>query len=532
MKKEPVSHELSAAEQLGALEVICRSLVAVVKERADGGVDDGISELCNQLESVDFSDLRDFAGAKPGSVPGATTHLEDLKEVLNRKDRTIIEFKTSLADLVVENRNLQKQLQALQERFSTLNTQLSQMQLHSKDVSLKYSAASKNLETREKELESANSELQELRARSYQLKNQCADYEDLLKKREQDLADSTSENTNLKKSSDKANKDLEHIANSNRQLRQSLETLEQRETELIKTIDALQREKNHIQQQLSRMLTGLNKMAVYQQPDTSDSDTSILEPQTLVPYLPFCFPERLPAAISFRREIQTRQPGSLHRRQLPPAKSFTQFSKPESAQIAMRIRSQMARMQTSLKKPFEMKFHTLHRLQSKIPLQTVYTNIRYNDDFLPHYSLPASFRILQTQSSRRVKLLTTSKHKAAKIIDNSFDLYIGYLSREIISRNYRSNEQFPMVFEEMQATEKELDNIKNPNFFIETLAFRHRFQLQSQRIKMAGASFVYSFKRGNRLKSVLEMFGNTINSMVQKYDIIATPRNGKSEPGK
>jgi hypothetical protein len=73
---------------------------------------------------------------------------------------------------------------------------------------------------------------------------------------------------------------------------------------------------------------------------------------------------------------------------------------------------------------------------------------------------------------------------------------------------------------------------KNSNIFLETLAFRHRFQLQSQRIKMADASFNYSFKRSNRLKSVLEMFGNTISSMVQKYDIVATPPHGKSEPEK
>jgi len=529
MEKKPENPELSAAEQLDALEIICRSLAAVLKQRVEKESDDGISGFFDQLESIDFASLRRHLNGEPDTL----STLSELKSVISEKDQKIIEFKTSLADLVVENRNLQKQHQVLQDRFSALNSQLNQMQLHSKDLSLKYSTASSNLENREKELETANTELQELRARSYQLKSLCADYEDQLKRREQELTTTLTENSRLKQSSEKAVSDLDHVANSNRQLRQSLEALQQRETELVKTIDALQREKNHFQTQLSRVLTGLNKMAVYQQPDDTSQNSSVLEPARLVPYLPFCFPERLPAVISFRREIQQNQPASLHRRELPSPKTFAQFNDRQPPAMPTHVRMRAARMKVALKKPFEMKFHAAYRVQPKLVINNeMNRQLSYDDHFAMRYELPDSYNTLQTTSSRAVRMLISRKLRNDEIFTNSFDIFMNYLIREIVERNFNSDDLFTILINEIRVVAGAPAVFKNTNIFLETLAFRHRFQLQSQRIKMADASFNYSFKRSNRLKSVLEMFGNTINSMVQKYDIVATPPHGKSEPEK
>lgn len=529
MEKKPVNPELSAAEQLDALEIICRSLAAVLKKRVEEDADSGIAGFFEQLENIDFAGLRRQLGGESDTL----SMLSELKSLITEKDQKIIEFKTSLADLVVENRNLQKQHQALQERFSALNTQLNQMQLHSKELSLKYSTTSSNLDAREKELESASIELQELRSRSYQLKSLCADYEDLLKKKEDDLSRTLGENAQLKKSSEKAVSDLDHVANSNRQLRQSLEALQHREVELVKTIDVLQREKNHVQTQLSRVLTGLNKMAVYQQPDDTNHESSQLEPKTLVPYLPFCFPERLPAAISFRREIQLNQPGSLQRRKLPAPRTFAQYSVPEQSIIPTHVRTQAAKLKNRLKKPFEMKFHEAYRIQPKLSIsQDMCQQLRYDDAFALDYDRPISYHPVQKTSSRAVKVLISRKLRDDEILTNSFDLFMNYLIREIVERNFNSDDIFTILMNEIRVVAGRPAEFKNSNIFLETLAFRHRFQLQSQRIKMAAASFNYSFKRSNRLKSVLEMFGNTISSMVQKYDIVATPPHGKSEPEK
>ncbi|PKL48800.1 MAG: hypothetical protein CVV42_08330 [Candidatus Riflebacteria bacterium HGW-Riflebacteria-2] len=529
MEKKPANHELNAAEQLDALEIVCRSLAAVLKKRADEEPDGGMAGFFEQLEGIDFAYLRRQLGGEPDTL----SMLAELKSVTQEKDQKIIEFKTSLADLVVENRNLQKQHQALQDRFNSLNSQLNQMQLHSKDLSLKHSAATANLEAREKELETANSELQELRARSYHLKSLCADYEDQIKKQEQELSATLAENSCLKQSSEKAVSDLDHVANSNRQLRLSLESLQQRESELENTIDALQREKNHVQMQLNRMLTGLNKMAVYQQPDNTSQESSLLEPRTLAPYLPFCFPERLPAAISFRREIRLKQPASLQRRKLPAPKSFSQFSGQEEPVMPAHIRTQAARMKTSLKKPFEMKFHAVYRVQPKLSIALdVGHTLRFNDDFALLYKPPVSYNTLQTTSSRTVTMLISRKLREDEIFTRSYNLFMNYLIREIVERNFKSDDLFTITMNAEKAEMEKPGELKNTNIFLETLAFRHRFQLQSQRIKMADASFNYSFKRSNRLKSVLEMFGNTINSMVQKYDIVAAPRHGNSEPEK
>lgn len=534
MKKQPDNIEISAAEQLDALELICRSLSAIIKKRPTSSADDGIAGFSDQLNSIDFAGLRSRLGLAHAHAESDTlAMLEELRSGLNEKERKIQEFKNSLADSVVENRNLQRQHQALQDRFNTLNTQLTQMQLHSKDVSLKYSTASSNLETRERELETANVELQELRARSYQLKSLCADYEDQLKKQEKELKDTCNIDAKLKQENEKAIKDLEHIASSNRELRQTLEALQQRETELVKTIDALQREKNHIQMQLGRMLTGLNKMAPYQPADTSSSESSLLEPKTLVPYLPFCFPERLPPVIRFRREIQARQPVSIQRQPPSPPKIFAQKGDLGMSVMAAHLRTQTARIKLPLAKPLDMQFHAPYRLRPRLAMQEQMLNCyRIQDDFAPEYNRPGSFSVLQKKSSRIVKLLVSRNLRKSEIITDSFDLLVNYLTSEIVTRNFHSDDKFTIVCKEMLIPANATGKMKYTNIFVETLAFRHRFQLQSQSMKMADASFSYSFKRSNRLKSALEMFSNTISSMVQKYDIVATPQNGKSDHDK
>ena len=532
MKNKPEKIELSAAEQLDALELICRSLAETLKRRQPDYADDGIAGFSEQLDTIDFSSLRNRLCLPYGEADTSDTsaRLEELRSLLDENEQKTNEFKSSLADSVVENRNLQRQHQALQDRFNSLNTQLTQMQLHSKDVSLKYSTASTNLEARERELETASTELQELRARTYQLKSLCAEYEDQLKKLEQELTVTRSADAKLKQENEKAVKDLDHIASSNRELRQTLEALQQREIELIKAIDALQREKNHIQAQLSRMLTGLNKMAPYQAPDSSSSESSLLEPRTLVPYLPFCFPEKLPAVIKFRREIQARQPVSLQRQSLPAPRTFTQFGGFEASVMTAHLRMQTAKIRLPLAKPLEMRFHAPYHLQPKLPMQEQMLNCyRIEDDFASEYERPESFNVLQKKSSRIVKLLVNRNLRKSEIITDSFELLVNYLASEIITRNFNSDDKFSLVIKDMQVAYK-ATAIKNlTNIFVETLAFRHRFQLQSQRMKMADASFSYSFKRSNRLKSALEMFSNTISSMVQKYDIVATPQNGKSD---
>jgi hypothetical protein len=199
--------------------------------------------------------------------------------------------------------------------------------------------------------------------------------------------------------------------------------------------------------------------------------------------------------------------------------------------MALHVRKQGAKIRPMRQKPLETKFHAVYRLQPSLPLQaSFYPNKNIDDRLTTAYQRPGKFNFIQPISSREVKLIITRKLRKADIVDNSFELFINYLTREIVQRNFNSDDQFVTVFDEMIMTMKAPELWKNTNIFLETLAFRHRFQLQSQRIQMTGASFNYSFKRSNRLKSVLEMFGNTINSMVQKYDIVATPRNGNSEP--
>ncbi len=101
------------------------------------------------IEEVDFDQMLADVSALLDNT-SAESAIEKFKNEIAQRDQKVYEFKLSLADSVVELKNTQKSLQNANEKIAALSTQISQMQLHSKELSLKLSTATSNLTTREK----------------------------------------------------------------------------------------------------------------------------------------------------------------------------------------------------------------------------------------------------------------------------------------------------------------------------------------------------------------------------------------------
>ncbi|MDD3147579.1 MAG: hypothetical protein PHD82_09775, partial [Candidatus Riflebacteria bacterium] len=257
MSQNPGNSEQSSLPiKLEAVKSLVQRLSEVAQTLPETDETAELARYASLLSEIDFDCLVEEA-KELASDAARPQLLDKFRHEIDLREQKIHEFKLSLADSVVELKGAQKAATAANERAADLAFQISQMQLHSKELSLKLSSASTSLEKRESELESARKELDDLRSRAYQLKSQNADYEGHLKQSAEQIKHADEERQAALSSRDKAQKDLEHVLTSNRELKSALENTEQHERELIETVDSLQKERNHLQYRLNALLTGV-----------------------------------------------------------------------------------------------------------------------------------------------------------------------------------------------------------------------------------------------------------------------------------
>ena len=490
------------------------------------------------IEEVDFDQMLADVSTLLDNT-SAESAIEKFKNEIAQRDQKVYEFKLSLADSVVELKNTQKSLQNANEKIAALSTQISQMQLHSKELSLKLSTATSNLTTRESELEAARRELDDLRTRNYQLKNQTAEYEGHLKKAQGELSKIIEDHKNSLAAMDKANRDLEHVVTSNREMKKSLELHEVQAREFIETIDSLQKERNHLQSRLDAILTGVNRTVVYDQSAGSSKETArgaVLEPANLMPYIPFCFPERLPAAIKFRREISRSFPASASRRthRIPPV--FADLSR------AIRPTKEAVRTQLRLPRINDRRMQQIalpnRMFEPENPDFSIFTDFfKTGSDRIPDrlkFSTIESVvdaRQMWWQKSMRLarQTLLFPPVPEFEICHQSFELFMRFIIATFVRAPYLQTNAIVQHQIKVQKTGNGRCEPKHANNFNEMLAFRHRLQLKSSKLDMPATKVVHSFKKGSKLKSVLETFGNAISSIVHKFESIPDPSSGNDE---
>jgi hypothetical protein len=135
-------------------------------------------------------------------------------------------------------------------------------------------------------------------------------------------------------------------------------------------------------------------------------------------------------------------------------------------------------------------------------------------------------------AGRGLKVFCNHRFMDRRIYTFSFSLYINLLSQCRMNLLFKAEQNTVFTHRPIKIKPVAFDRLKIANILIEKLAFRHRYQLQSHKLTGSRPVFNCSFKRGNKLKSVLETFGNTISSMVQKYDIITASPSGNGEGAK
>lgn len=531
-----------AISDIEALQGFVKDLKSVLESEKTDNLQEELFQLSLNISSVNFSELIELLSLQNESSvnriepsPRSESQLEELRTELKRREGKIQEFKLSLADSVIETKRLQKSNDELQETTAKLRADVTQLQLHSKDQSMRLSSTEKNLQETQSSLVSANEELLELRSQSYNLKSRCADYEDQIKEFQHRISAFSEELTLKKREVEKLKKLSGNLNESFELMRIEKEASEQRSLDLEKTIDALQKEKNRLQDKLEKMLTGLPKTVSHAVPAGSNLASSILEPLSFTPFLPFCFPERIPALTVFKRQIQQSFAKEFPKRLPPPAPAFPQ---------SYRIRIQLDQVRVFATRPkffCEVPEHFAHPLNNpqislanfslKLELAMSPRCINFSEPRSEIFA--ASLNRRQRPQQRSSSLLAARKIHMSQnpefgIHTHSLDLLLSYLSRTVIEGNYRELKHQISGLNHFISDEKQRDMESATNIFNEKLAFRYSYQLKSHKLNLEREIFSQSFKRSAGLKSVLETFGNTIDFMVRKYDVFSSPKTGKT----
>lgn len=532
----------SAISDIEALQGFVKDLKSVLESEKTDNLQEELFQLSLNISSVNFSELIELLSLQNESSvnriepsPRSESQLEELKAELKRREGKIQEFKLSLADSVIDAKRLQKCNDELQETTAKLRADVTQLQLHSKDQSMRLSSTEKNLQETQSSLASANEELLELRSQSYNLKSRCADYEDQIKEFQHRISAFSEELTLKKREVEKLKKLSGNLNESFELMRIEKEASEQRCLDLEKTIDVLQKEKNRLQDKLEKMLTGLPKTVSHAVPAGSNLASSILEPLSFTPFLPFCFPERIPALTVFKRQIQQSFAKEFPKRLPPPAPAFPQ---------SYRIRIQLDQVRVFATRPkffCEIPEHFAHPLTNpqislanfslKLELAMSQRCINFSEPRGEIFA--ASLNRRQRPQQRSSSLLAARKIHMGQnpefgIHTHSLDLLLSYLSRTVIEGNYRELKHQILGLNHFISDEKQRAMESATNIFNEKLAFRYSYQLKSHKLNLEREIFSQSFKRSAGLKSVLETFGNTIDFMVRKYDVFSSPKAGKT----
>ncbi len=530
----------SILDNLELLQDFVDNFKTIINEPDGDAREDQLYQLAINFSGIDIGKLitelsginHDLATSKDSSR--VEEQFAELKAELESKDQKIQEFKLSLADTVIESKGLQKRSGEQQETIVKLRNEISQMQLHTKDLSLKLATAEKNFQATQTALASANEELLELRERSYALKGRSADLEDQIREFDRQILELTRSNGEKDKEIDRLSKLSERLDESFKLTRTERNALEERSSELETTIENLQREKSALQSRLDKLLTGLPKSVSYSNPRPSEVENSLLEPRHFLPYLPFCFPERVPHVIGFRREVKQSFGKTFPKDIPPPAPAFPHNFKIKFSGGNIRSFAFKPTFDCSITEEFP------QELAQPEPNAKIFARLADFSRKPKDISLELLERELEASLKRPQRILLRSSSlkpmRRIEMLDNpefgihthSLDLLLSFLTRTIIEGNYRElRHAEPLIAGSANFVNKD-SAIKTANIFNEKLAFRYGYQLKSHKLNLHRVNFAQSFRRGAGLRSVLETFGNTINSMVQKYDVFSSPKLEKT----
>lgn len=302
------SNSVNLAEKLRKAEQLLEERTSELQQLRKQGESDAalLDELKKQSDVIEQlkSRLADARNDQAGVVP--------LQEELRR-------LKINLADAVLEQKQAGAANLELQKQIIELKQEIFQHQSQIRDLSARLDLSKRNeqaLSVQEKQQEiellrlrtSSEDSTQQKTQLTQQLKTVSAE----LEKYRTDLEKAHNFISELQAAHARVRSEYE----SEKIQRQAAET---REHDIVLALDAISQERQMLKEKVSRLLVGVKDYITPPfRPGPSATDDGILEPREMHPYIPFCFPDSLPAQLrpSWKRTKKLpllHQPGSLTR---------------------------------------------------------------------------------------------------------------------------------------------------------------------------------------------------------------------------
>ena len=483
--------------------------------------EDFFGDVCFLSKKLTYY-LSEFKISSQSDVTPIQNDLIAMQKELQLAEKKINEYRSSLADSYVEIRNCQNEIKQLKNEKSELTLEVSQLNTQLKAVNLDLSAAQANIKAKNDLLADLENAMGDLRDKNRDQSEQIFDQNEEKESLQTDFTNVVKELADLRAKYAKLNTDFECVNATYTTLKANNDNFELRENELLSCIDNLQKEKNNIQNRLNGLLIDVNKYVPHYTNEPQSS--SVLNPREFNVFLPFCYPERLPAR-KMLVEVQSTYKSAIGPQKPLFNKCFpsSMFDiRPEKEQPHIFTQKHSIKMEPVFCLDFAINdiapyvpgldiynVHAVH-IKNRLPLDCVQTGQ------FEHSPLP------ECKPAIQIKLDPPIPLKYQKVVM----MYIRLFSMEAFL-NYIAGRFVPLESAiPIKAYDYKIPNDDRYDDFEVVNPIPDSYRLTSRKfITTRQESMPYerptlrlTVTQGAKLRNVLEMFGNTISDFVQKYD--------------
>ncbi|MBP7633897.1 hypothetical protein KBA41_06980 [Candidatus Ozemobacteraceae bacterium] len=428
-------------------------------------------------------------------------------------------LKLNLADAILEQKQAGATNQDLLKQIFELKQEVFQHQSQVRDLDARLDVSKRNeqalseLEKQQKlELASLHTTVEESTRQLDRLQEQhktiSAEYEKAqgeLEKARATVAEFRTAFTNLK-----SEYEAEKIQ------RQAAET---REHEIVTTFDAINQERLQLKEKVSRLLVGVKDYITPPSRPASTTEDGALEPKEMRPYIPFCFPDRLPAQLRPHWKRTKRLPLVTPQGMLNTIRS-DEFQRPIRKPLIQAYRFRELTCPPTSALPTEPYLHTFSRDFSIVehPFEVSVAMARTTQPF------PGPLRLagIERRFPPRSLIIEFSEKMAVRPLDMSIyttsaAMFFDYLASDIIAafRNtmyrleYRYPPDSPGKTEEFGPATKTISSGRVALHTTSHLQFALRYPVRTE--------LPPRFPQ-DRLKYLLRTIGDSLSSMMARLD--------------
>ncbi|NLI78516.1 MAG: hypothetical protein GX442_19010 [Candidatus Riflebacteria bacterium] len=478
----------------------------------------------SRLEAVQDSSLAQKTAAEE-HLKKMQADLGQAKTLLAERERFIDQLKVRLADAVLEQNRLANEMREARDDYEKRLREFFQVKAEHAELTQRLESAARNEKTLLEEVHRLSEELRQ--AREDQVEARHA-HEALVKELDQRTIELNRAREVAKKVGDKA-VDAEHF-------RHQLLAAEARERELVAALEGTTAERNRLRDRISRLLTGVQQYVAGPPATLAGESGPPAEP--FAPFLPFCFPDRLPQALrlSWTRRLA---------QDLPPHQAA-----PSPATLAPRARHGRPHyFQLNLSLPHHLPLLPIPllevRLEPRLEEATVMPMLEIGPTPAPAFGFPEDGNV-RPLSARQMVPRSCAIHarslpaparvymtpQALPVLTWSTDLYLGFLFstishlRQAFARSLEHRP--PKPIDHLQMDRSLGRHVDSEKFLRERVAYRDLSRLKFARLPVPRENLVFDFQR-RRLQTIFKTFGDSISSMYSRLERMLQPSSPPQE---